>query len=329
MPCFECVVDEIPPKDTACHGCLQETSCCAYSMKFEDIGAGPLKYSPYEPCGPEACRLRHHGCRFQGPEKWETCGKHRDLPLDAKKDHYVCSEHLEEQLQLEERYPSVVMSKCAAPGCWGSRCRPVPGKNGPRYCGGHANNRYRPQNPTGWRTPRPQVIQALREAGLDGLPWTVTTAREYPAVAACYKTDHGALAWDSLLGRSVVMHAQGPCHDPRMCLAGLAQASMDMLLMESRWFPGTGRRNYWSLEGERRCTHVGPGGRCACPSEGAPLCAMHMLHSQADPLLATLLLCLRRTSEGGFPGRDRDFYGLLRSQKLSKQRAFLVSCLWS
>lgn len=99
------------------------------------------------------------------------------------------------------------------------------------------------------------------------------------------------------------------------------QASLEMLLIESRWFPGTGRRNYWSLEGERCCTSGGRDWGCNRPSQGAQLCALHALHQQAEPKLVAVLLSLRRTSA--------DFYAVLTSWPLSLQRTFLVRCLWS
>lgn len=226
MPCFWCTVNKTRPTNPPCKLCVQETRSCSVDELVHDDA----------PCAPEDCKLTQHGCRFvpnvschnrrgeheEIPGK-RPCNRHRDLPLDAEKDHYVCSQHLAEQLELEERYPSVVMYKCAAPGCW-DRCLPVPGENGVRYCMGHALGR-KAQRPTSWGRPRPQVIQALREAGLHGLPWNVMTAREYPAVAACYKSDNGAFPWsvvrsDTCAGGLELTHAcasQGCCRPASAC----------------------------------------------------------------------------------------------------------------
>lgn len=199
MPCHECIVDEKPPTDPPCKLCAHENRSCTVDELVHDA-----------PCAPEDCRLAQHGCRFVvGPQRWQRCKRHRDLPLDADKDHYVCSEHLAEQLLLEEHYPSVVMSKCAAPGCWGSRCLPVPGENELRYCKAHANDRRKEQRPTSWARPRPQVIEALRGAGLQGMPWDPSAAVQIPAVAACYKTRSGAHA---SAGACALVHS----HDMQM-----------------------------------------------------------------------------------------------------------------
>lgn len=99
-------------------------------------------------------------------------------------------------------------------------------------------------------------------------------------------------------------------------LEGLMHASQKMMLRE--W---TGSHNYWTLEGERRCTHRSSGvGRCDRPSQGARLCNLHWVHEVADRQLATVLLSLRHA--------NADFYVLLISWPLSLQRMFLVDCLW-
>lgn len=108
-----------------------------------------------------------------------------------------------------------------------------------------------------------------------------------------------------------------------MCFAGVLQASLSMLLIESRGHTSN-PRNYWSLEGERRCTHRGPRGsgigRCTRPSQGEQLCALHRVHQQAEPKLIALLLALRSAHEA--------FYWVFNGWPLSLQRAFLVNCLW-
>lgn len=185
MPCFWCTVN-CKSADVNCIDCRQEASCCH---------TDPLMVTNEQsgPCDRNFCRLFIHRCSFQvGIERWQTCGNHRDMPLDAIQDHYVCSEHLAEKLQLEERYPSVVMSKCAAPECM-TRCLPVSGENGFRYCKDHADNKHKmTQRPTSWAEPRLKVIKALRKAGLHGQPWNIDAALSVPSVGACYRTRSGA-----------------------------------------------------------------------------------------------------------------------------------------
>ena len=187
MACYECRTFGRNPDAPACHECMEELSPCSRIHLSE----------PFEPCQPRDCVLAQHCCRWDedvvitsDSDVRGECLVHRQLPLDAAKDRFLCPQHLAIVLDLEARYPSVVMSKCGEPGC-SRACEAKPGKNKLRFCDDHYSRVSCVRHPLPWR---PRLLQALQQAGLHGKPFDGDAAMRLPTINRLYKTTAGEIS---------------------------------------------------------------------------------------------------------------------------------------